>query len=110
MAASQVNAQFISELTQVIGVMLETAVTPRPATTQQRGSFVVAVGSADAATSGVRARGGLRVYCGRTGAEALARHVAGSAVKPSEATVVEMLRGMCAQAAAAFVEKHAPEV
>lgn len=107
MASREVNDRFIEELTRVLGATLETNASARPADAFPDSAFVVSLVSAGGDRGGFHARGALRVFFGRSAAEAVAKLSTGSAVEPSEASVLETLKEVSAQAATAFFDKHA---
>ena len=95
MATHELTVRFVTELTRVVGALLETETSSRPAPALTEAGFSVSL----VAGGGPRE---LRVYFVREDAEALVKATTGSAVEPSEATVHDALKEICAQAAAAL--------
>lgn len=95
MATSEIADRFITELARVLGALLETETSIRPAAELTEPSFVVSMVADGRA-------GEVRVHFVRADAEALAKATTGSAVEPSETTVHDTLREICAQAAASL--------
>src|SRR5262245_44080294 len=93
MATSEISARFIAELVQVLGALLETKASSRPAPALTEPGFVVSI-------VGCTGPGELRVYFAREDADALVKATTASAVEPSETAVHDSLREICAQAAA----------
>lgn len=86
---------FATELTRVVGAVLETTATRKPATARADAGFVLTIAAVEADC------GELVVGFGRRGAEALARGLR-PAIQPTESDVVEVLRELAGQAIAGF--------
>ncbi len=95
MRADELMGRFVTELTRVVGALLATTASTRTGTAAQEDGFGVTV-------TATHARGQLRVYFGRTGAEALAKATSASPLEPSEARILESLKELCGQTLGAF--------
>jgi flagellar motor switch protein FliN/FliY len=88
-----------AELSRVVGALVETSASHRPAAVRSADAFVVSF----EATGG--RQGGLDLLFGRDGAEALVRELSESQALPPDDQVLATLRDICTQAVAA-VEHH----
>lgn len=91
MTRDDIRSRFLAELPRVVGAMFETSASKRNTASRDEDGFVVTIEG----TGG--ARGELRVYFDRKGAETLARAGTGSAPLPPDAAVVEHLKELCTQ-------------
>ena len=96
MTRGDISSRFASELTRVIGVLLETDASRRPGVGRAEDGFVVTIAASDGQ------HGELLVYFARAGAEALVKSLTASLVEPSETAVLEGLKEICDQAVNAF--------
>jgi flagellar motor switch protein FliN len=91
MTRDEIRHRFVTELTRVVGALLEASTSSRPGSPPLDDGFVVTI------EGRAPAHGALRVFFGRLGAEALAKVMIGSALEPSEAVVLESLKELCGQ-------------
>jgi flagellar motor switch protein FliN len=101
MTRDEILNRFVTELTRVIGALLETSASSRPGTPQQDEGFVVTFGASDGQ------RGSLDVFFARTGAVALAQGLAALAEDLSDAEVLASLKDISGQAMAALDRRDA---
>lgn len=85
------------ELTRVVGALLETATSRKPAKARVEDGFLIRVIAAGDAHYGE-----LQVCVARRGAETLARKLRSDTGEPTEAAVVDTLKELCQQALAAL--------
>lgn len=85
--------QFASALTQVVGAVLETTTSRKPATARSGDGFTINV-----AVNKDDLSGELQVAVARRGAESLTRKLQNATVEPTEAAIVETLKELCQQA------------
>jgi flagellar motor switch protein FliN len=85
--------QFAGALTRVVGALLETTTSRKPATARSGDGFVVNI-----AVSEDDANGELQVCVSRRGAETLARKLQAVPGELTEAAIVDTLRELCQQA------------
>jgi flagellar motor switch protein FliN len=91
--------RFAGEMTRVVGALLETAATRKPATARIEDGFAVTIDAGDADC------GTLIVAVARRGAETLAGQLNPGVTEITEASIVELLKDLCGQALTAIDEK-----
>lgn len=101
MTRDEIIDRFVSELTRVIGALLETSASSRPGTPRADDGFVVTF----AASEGQR--GQVDVFFARPGAEALAKALAAAPAELADAQVLESLKDISAQALGGFDTRDA---
>jgi flagellar motor switch protein FliN/FliY len=97
MTCDELMNRFASELTRVVSAVLATTATSRTGAAWPEDGFGVTVTAAGA-------RGQLRIYFARTGAEAFVKTTSGSPLEPSETQVLERLKELCGQTLGAISE------
>src|SRR4051794_40865251 len=85
--------QFAGALTQVVGALLETSTSRKPATARSGDGFIINI-----AVSKDELNGELQVAVARRGAESLARKLQAAATEATEAAIVDTLKEVCQQA------------
>ena len=91
--------QFAGALTRVVGALLETTTSRKPATARSGDGFVIDIAVGDHESSGE-----MQVCVSRRGAETLARTLQPAPAELTEAAVVDTLKELCAQALASLDE------
>ena len=93
--------QFAGALTRVVGALLETTTSRKPATARSGDGFVINI-----AVGEDEANGELQVCISRRGAETLARKLKTAPTEPTEAAIVDTLKELCQQALASLDENE----
>jgi flagellar motor switch protein FliN len=101
MTRDEIFNRFVTELTRVIGALLETNASSRASTPRQDDGFVVTFEASEGQ------HGQLEVFFARPGAEALAQAVAAAPASLSDAHVLESLKDISAQAMTALDRRDA---
>lgn len=100
-ARDEIVTRFIAELTRVVGAVLETNASSRPAATPAEAGFAVSIAAAEGDY------GTLLVFFAAGGTQALAKKLSTPAVEPAKGDPLGTLREICGQAATALADKSA---
>jgi flagellar motor switch protein FliN/FliY len=99
MTRDEILNRFVTELTRVVGALLETSASSRPGTARAGDGFLLTFAASDGQ------QGGVEIFFARPGAEALAQALAASDVSLTDPQIIESLKDVSAQAMTALGQR-----